>query len=156
MQHGEVRHEFDACVIKEWGTRRIFFRGLLLGGDPRTSLFLVQVQQKLETLLGPVQFEVLRYPSGCEAQGDWIGKRQPEQAKVCFACEDKGWAYWVKDQGELVACMVIIPGIRLEWAIIYTLLDGEDNTPYCPKSCQFPPYWPEGFPDQTKHPGGLG
>ena len=146
-------HEFDACVVKAWGDRRIFFRGLLLSGDLRSSLFLVQVQRELETLFGPTRFTMLRYPSGLAAKGEWIQKRSAARAKVFYAHERWGNAYHVEDQGNLIACICVSP-VDLRRHILFSLLDAKEFVPYQPKPFSLTDL-PEGFPDTVRHPGRL-
>ena len=143
-----MHHEFDACIIKEWGTRNIFFRGLLLSNDPRSSLLLIEVQRKLECLFGPTRFSVLRYASGSKAVGTWTEERV-QGGEIRYHHSKLGNIYHVESQGNLVACLYLSP-IDLRESIAQTLLDGRSEilSVTCPK---FPPE----FPDDTKHPGVI-
>ena len=144
-----MHHEFDACIIKEWGTRNIFFRGLMLSNDPSSSLLLIEVQRKLECFFGPTRFSVLRYKSGLEATGRWL-ETCAEGGEIRYHHTELGNIYHVKSRGDLVACMYVSP-IDLRETIAGTLLDHKAEilaVSCCPK-------FPHAFPDDAKHPGVI-
>ena len=133
--------ELDVCIVKELGSRRIFLRGLLPPGA-HTGLFLVQIQQAVEGLLGPLEFFVLRYPSGVEAR-----EVSSSPYEVCVTPQPSGGdLYTLKQDKEVVA--VFQTAYLTELALSSLLND----TPYkvCPVHSM---NLLEGFPDASKHPG---
>lgn len=146
-----MRYEFDACVIKEWKTRSVVFRGLLLGGDPRTTLFLTQVQQEVRTLRGASKFTVLRYPSGCEARGSWITDRFPKKAAVRSYSKGETVSYLVTEDGELVTAFEVSADIDLVPYVFSYLLDYGGPVFHAVGQLSQPVRL-EGFPDSSKHP----
>lgn len=142
-----MHYEFDACVIKEFGTRHIFLRGLLLGGDPRSALLLIEVQRDLSELFGPTRFTTLRYPAGLAARGGWLERREGE---VHYHHTNLGNIYYVSSKDDLVAYLQVSP-VDLRERIITTLLDGSGAAAPLER---FPDF-PQGFPGQAQHPGTI-
>ena len=134
-----MKYELDACIVKELGSRRIFLRSLLPPGAC-TELFLIQIQQAVEGLLGPFDFFVLRYPAGVEARevgGFYTVYRTPQPS---------GRDLYTVRQGQEV--FAVFQTAYLTESALSSLLS---DAPYevCPvRSATIP----EGFPDASKHP----